>query len=119
MLIKDIVFVGSNWDKSREKAECKLAELVRCFPVCETCNTTHTCKDLFWVVEELKTGFLIKKYQSQVFSVCSLKCLFDHGIKKNGYYSIVVRRASGDVMSTGFQGQNAVTINDFADLLAE
>ncbi|RYD05024.1 hypothetical protein N752_11720 [Desulforamulus aquiferis] len=47
LLVKDIVFVGSNWDKSREKAECKVEELIPQFPACETCKTSHGGRTYF------------------------------------------------------------------------
>ncbi|WP_003545266.1 hypothetical protein [Desulfotomaculum nigrificans] len=113
-LIKDILFVGKNWESRREKAKQKIANLLPAFPACSICGNAHAGANLFWVIEEETTGLLVKKTRYDVFSVCSLKCLFDHGLKQKAYYSVVARLANGKVLATGFQGRNAVAINEFA-----
>lgn len=116
LLIKDIVFMGTHWGsekkKDRERVKNTIGHLLETFPVCQHCNECSGNK--FWVIEEIKRGFLIKKYESNVFSVCSLKCLLDRGLNKDAYYSVVVRLASGNVLSTGFAGLNAMALNEFA-----
>ncbi|ABO51089.1 hypothetical protein Dred_2579 [Desulforamulus reducens MI-1] len=117
-LIKDIVFVGVHWgsgrEKDRERVNKKMTLLLETFPSCQHCND-ETCDNKFWVIEEIKKGFLIKKYETNIFSVCSLKCLLNRGLSKDAYYSVIVRVANGDVLSTGFRGLNAMALNEFAN----
>ncbi|MEG6523170.1 hypothetical protein [Desulfotomaculum sp. 1211_IL3151] len=116
LLVKDIVFMSTHWgsekEKDRERVENTIMHLLETFPVCQHCNESSDNK--FWIIEEIRRGFLLKKYESNVFSVCSLKCLFDWGLNKDAYYSIVVRLASNNVLSTGFAGLNAMALNEFA-----
>ena len=112
-MIKTIIFVAQNWHKSRKKAEKKLSEILPFFSQCQQCKDSFIGKDIFWIVEEVKKGLLIKRYETDLFSVCCLKCFFDRGLKKKAYYSIVVKQASGRVLLTGFSGPNAVAIHQF------
>jgi len=112
-IIKDIVFVGQNWESNREKAEEKMAGLLSGFSLCQQCNNDND-GDIFWVIEEIKSGILIKRCDTNLFSVCSLKCLLDRGLNRKAYYSVVARTGSGKVFSTGFHGLNATALNDFA-----
>lgn len=117
-MIKDIVFVGCNWEGKREKAEDKMTHLLSAFPTCQQCNKDNS-GDFFWVIEEIKRGFLFKRCETNLFSVCSLKCLFDRGLNNKAYYSVVAKTRNGNVYSTGFQGLNATALNDFARCLSE
>lgn len=117
-MIKDIIFVGSNWQSKREKAVAKLSVIVAEFPNCIKCGTKNI-GDIFWIIEEIRSGLLVKKISTNIFSVCSLKCLFDRGLNKKAYYSVVVKLASGEVLSTGFQGLNATAINEFAGEISQ
>lgn len=112
-IIQDIIYVSRNWSWKTEKAKDKLSALLQAFPGCQQCDKSSG--DVFIVIEEVQSGWLVKKSHSEVFSVCSLKCLFDRGLNRKAYYSVLAKLAGGDVHSAGFQGQNAMAINDFAD----
>lgn len=112
-IIKDIIYVSRNWEWKREKAQEKLHALIEIFPKCQVCHKGSG--NVFLVIEESYSGWLVKKCQNEVFSVCSLKCLFDRGLNRKAYYSVVVRLASGEVCCAGFFGQNAMAISEFAD----
>lgn len=116
LLIEDIVFMGTHWGSGKEEDQERIKNvmmlLLETFPVCQHCHESSDHK--FWVIEEIKRGLLIKKYESNVFSVCSLKCLLDRGLNKNAYYSIVVSLARDNVLSTGFTGRDAVALSRFA-----
>ncbi|GAB6179953.1 hypothetical protein JCM14036_12720 [Desulfotomaculum defluvii] len=116
-LIKDIVFVGTHWGSSKERDRRKvndvLAYLKEKFPCCQHCNE-GVSDNKFWIIEEVRKGFIIKKYETNVFLVCSLKCLLDRGLNRDAYYSVVVQLANGEVLSTGFRGLNVVALNEFA-----
>lgn len=114
-IIKDIIYVSRNWEWKREKAEEKLNALLELFPECQQCH--QGSGNVFLVIEEVNSGWLIKKSHSEIFSVCSLKCLFDRGLNRKAYYSLIARLARGEVYSAGFLGQNVMAISEFADKL--
>lgn len=117
-LVKDIIFAGQKWSSCRDKAEEKLLGLLPFFSRCQQCGAQFSENDIIWVIEELSSGLIVKKCAINLLSVCSLKCLFDRGLKKKAYYSLVVRLACGEVLSTGFRGLNALAINEFAKELS-
>lgn len=118
LLINDIIYIGKNWGAKRKKAEDKLAEILATPIECEQCKQQNP-QQIFWVIEDTKSGWLFKKVQTNLFTVCSMKCLLDRGLKSQSYYSLVVRHNNGEILTTGFQGKNAVAIREFMTLLGQ
>ena len=116
--INDIIYIAKNWESKPSKAKEKLSQILAGTLECVYCKQQKP-EQIFWVIEDTKTGLIFKKVHSDLFTVCSLKCLMDRGLKKQSYYSVVGRLSNGEVLSTGFLGQDAMAINEFMGRIKE
>ncbi len=116
--INDIIYIAKNWESKRRKAEEKLLQILAEPLKCLCCKQPQP-EQIFWIIEDTKKGIIFKKVDSELFTVCSLKCLMDRGLKKQSYYSVVGRLSNGEILSTGFLGQDAMAINNFMSRIKE
>ncbi len=116
--INDIIYIAKNWESKRRKAEEKLLQILAEPLECVYCKQPKP-EQIFWVIEDTKKGVIFKKVHSELFTVCCLRCLMDRGLKKQSYYSVVGRLGNGEILSTGFLGQDAMAINTFMSRIKE